>query len=115
MAQKIQVLLVDDIDGGPADETVTFALDGNSYEIDLSASNASALREALAKYIGHARRAGRAARPAPTPVRSGRTPARVDREQLQAIREWARTNGHTVSDRGRIPSAIVEAYHSAVA
>jgi len=113
MAQKIQVLLVDDLDGGTATETVSFGLDGSGYEIDLSADNANKLREALAPYVGHARRASRGTtRPAPSgrPARGG---ARIDREQTQAIREWARKNGHKVSERGRIPGTIVEAYNSA--
>jgi hypothetical protein len=111
MAQKIQVLLVDDIDGGTADETVAFALDGTSYEIDLSAKNASKLRDALASYVGHARRVHRGGR-VQTHTRT-RGPARADREQTQAIRDWARTNGHAVSDRGRIPASIIEAYNAA--
>ena len=110
MAKKLQVLLVDDIDGDTAVETITFALDGNSYEIDLSAQNSAALREAMARYIGHARRAGRS-KPL-SPIRSGRTGARVDREQTSAIRDWARSNGHAVNDRGRIPASIVEAYNN---
>lgn len=111
MAKKLQILLVDDIDGGTAVETVTFSLDGNSYEIDLSAQNAAALREAMARYIGHAQRTGRTKAAAPA-VRTGRGVARADREQTAAIREWARSNGHAVNDRGRIPAAIVEAYNS---
>jgi len=113
MAQKIQVLLVDDLDGGTATETVSFGLDGSGYEIDLSSENANKLREALAPYVGNARRATRgSARPngAGRPARNG---ARIDREQTQAIREWARKNGHKVSERGRIPGSIVEAYNSA--
>jgi Lsr2 len=112
VAQKIQVLLVDDLDGGAASETVSFGLDGSGYEIDLSADNAAKLRDALAPFLGHARRATRG------PVRSGpvvkaaRIGARVDREQTQAIREWARKNGHKVSERGRIPAAIVDAYNA---
>lgn len=113
MAQKIQVLLVDDLDGGAASETVSFGLDGSGYEIDLSADNAAKLRDVLAPYLGHARRSTRG------PLRSGpvnktgsRSNARVDREQTQAIREWARKSGHKVSERGRIPAAIVDAYNS---
>jgi hypothetical protein len=113
LAQKIQVLLVDDLDGGTADETVTFGLDGSSYEIDLSATNAAQLRDVLAGYVGHARRVGRGvARPTPA-TKPSRGPARTDREQTHAIREWARSNGHRVSERGRIPASVVEAYHSA--
>ena len=114
MAQKIQVLLVDDLDGGTATETVTFGLDGSGYEIDLSSDNANKLREVLAPFVGHARRASRAtpSRPA-TPGKPARGSARIDREQTQAIREWARKNGHKVSERGRIPASIFEAYNSA--
>jgi hypothetical protein len=112
MAQKIQVLLVDDLDGGDADETVTFALDGAAYEIDLSGSNAAKLRDALAPFVGHARRTGRNSSRGGSPGRASRGPARVDREQTQAIREWARKNGHAVSERGRIPATILDAYNS---
>ncbi|MGX7677677.1 histone-like nucleoid-structuring protein Lsr2 [Jatrophihabitans sp. DSM 45814] len=113
MAQKIQVLLVDDLDGGDADETVTFGLDGANYEIDLSSANASKLRDALALFVSHARRPSRGAARIPNGGRGGRGVARADREQTQAIREWARKNGHKVSERGRIPASIFEAYHSA--
>jgi hypothetical protein len=128
VAQKVQVILEDDIDGGPADETVIFALDGANYEIDLSSANAQRLRDALAEFVGHARRAGRsggAARVNGTSSgsRSSRSSgssgssssggARADREQTQAIREWARSNGYDVKPRGRVPANIVEAYNSA--
>lgn len=111
MARRTQVILVDDIDGGQADETVTFGLDGSSYEIDLSSENAASLREAMASYVGAAHRIGRSGSRAAG--QRGRVPATTDREQTQAIRAWARRNGHTVSDRGRIPATIVEAYHAA--
>jgi hypothetical protein len=112
MAQKIQVLLVDDLDGSEAQETVAFALDGTSFEIDLSSGNAAKLRNAIAPYVGHARRASRGpGRGAGS--RGGRGTARADREQTQAIREWARNNGHQVSDRGRVPASVVEAYNAA--
>ncbi len=110
MAQRVQVILEDDIDGGTAVETVTFGIDGNTYEIDLSKKNAARLRDALAPYIGSGRRAGRASSGRRG---AGRSSARSDRERIQAIREWARTNGHAVSDRGRIPATIVEAYEAA--
>jgi hypothetical protein len=114
MAQKIQVLLVDDLDGGEANETVSFALDGTGYEIDLSTDNAAKLREALAAYVGHARRAGRGQGRIAGSTRSGsRASVRVDREQTQAIREWARKSGHKVSERGRIPASVMDAYNSA--
>jgi type IV secretory pathway TrbL component len=111
MAQKVTVSLVDDLSGSQADETVTFGLDGKSYEIDLSSANAGKLRDALANFVGAARKAGRPSRvngsAAAAPARS----ASVDREQNQAIREWARKRGMKVSDRGRIPSDVTEAYH----
>ncbi|MBA2391029.1 MAG: Lsr2 family protein [Geodermatophilaceae bacterium] len=111
MAQRVQVILVDDLDGEQANETVTFGLDGSSYEIDLSSKNAASLREAMASYVGAAHKIGRSGTRARGP--RGRAPATTDREQTQAIRAWARRNGHTVSDRGRIPASIVEAYHAA--
>ncbi len=108
MAQKVQVILVDDVDGGSADETVSFALDGVGYEIDLSDANAAAFRESLARYVGLARRVGgRAA--------AGRGTARRksgDNRTAQ-IREWARSNGQQVNERGRIPRTVVEAYEKA--
>ncbi|HSV67806.1 MAG TPA: Lsr2 family protein [Mycobacteriales bacterium] len=115
MAQKIQVLLLDDLDGGDASETVAFGLDGTSYEIDLSAKNAAKLRDALAGYVGAARKAGQAVgRPAGRP-RSGRGGrAAMDREQAAAIRSWAKGKGLKVSDRGRIPASIVEQYNASV-
>jgi Lsr2 len=115
MARKVQVSLVDDLDESEAAETVTFGLDGNTYEIDLSEKNAEALRDALATYVAHGRRAGRRS-PSSTgsrPARAAQSGGRVDREQTQAIREWARKNGHQVSDRGRIPATVLDAYNSA--
>ncbi|MDD7938718.1 Lsr2 family protein [Actinomycetospora lutea] len=117
MAQKVVVSLVDDLDQSEADETVEFGLDGATYEIDLSDANASALREKLADFVAHARRSGgrrksSAAAAAPAARRGGGRAA-VDREQNQAIREWARKQGMTVSERGRIPSEVSEAYHKA--
>jgi Lsr2 len=109
MAQKHIVQLVDDINGVDADETVTFALDGARYEIDLSAENAARLRDTLALYIGNARKPTRTtARPLGAPRRG----TRADREQTAAIRRWARKNGHPIGDKGRIPVHIVEAYHA---
>lgn len=112
MAQKHIVQLIDDLDGGPADETVNFALDGINYEIDLSEKNAARLREAFAEFVASARRANRGSR-----VRSGTAPRRVrngrgDREQTAAIREWARKNGYQVGEKGRIPGDVLEAYHT---
>jgi hypothetical protein len=109
MAQKHIVRLVDDLTGDDAAETVTFALDGARYEIDLTADNAAQLRDTLAVYIASARRAARSgSRPAGAPRRG----TRADREQTAAIREWARHNGHQIGDKGRIPAHIIEAYHA---
>jgi hypothetical protein len=108
VAQKVQVILVDDVDGGEATETVTFGLDGTSYEIDLSANNAAALRDSFAQWVGAARKAGRSSA---RPSSRGRSAA-TDREQTQAIRAWARKQGHKVNDRGRIPADIVAAYNA---
>lgn len=109
MAQKTVVTLIDDLDEGKADETVAFGIDGSFYEIDLSAKHAAELRDALAKYVANARRAS--ARPAAGRRSSGR-PARGDREQTQAIREWARNHDYKVGEKGRIPAHIVEAYNA---
>ncbi|WP_251150140.1 Lsr2 family protein [Cellulosimicrobium sp. Marseille-Q4280] len=109
MAQKVQVILVDDIDGGAADETVTFALDGVSYEIDLSTKNAQQLRDAFASWVGNARKVSSrtSARPA---ARRGRSTGSA---RATEIREWARANGHKVNDRGRISQEIQAAYDAA--
>ncbi|MCF6744077.1 Lsr2 family protein [Blastococcus sp. KM273128] len=115
MARKVQVILSDDLDENlPADETVSFALDGTSYEIDLAEKNAQELRDAFSRYISAARKVGRGTRASG----GGRSRAtggggRMDREQAGAIRDWARKNGHAVSDRGRIPASVVEAYEAA--
>jgi Lsr2 len=106
MTQKITVALEDDLDGGPADETVRFGLGGSEYEIDLSAKNARAFRKQLAPFIEHARKAGRGQR-----RRSART--RSSREHSGDIRAWAKEQGITVSDRGRIPASVVEQYEAA--
>jgi hypothetical protein len=116
MAQKVDVKFVDDLDGSEASGTVSFALDGKSYEIDLSDDNAARLRDSLASFVAAARRSG-------TATRRGRgqrgaaepesRPTRSNREETAAIRTWARENGHEVSERGRIPKAVVQAYQSA--
>lgn len=109
MASKTLVILEDDLDGGEADETVSFSLDGVSYEIDLSAKNAGKLRDALAGYVGASRRVGgRAARGRA----AGRT-SRTGSANTADVREWARKKGYEVSERGRIPANIVEAYNAA--
>ncbi len=108
MATRTTVTLIDDLDGSEAAEQVEFAVDGRSYEIDLSAANSAKLREALAPFISAARRAG--AR------RSGAVdaPARPvgDRAHNRAIREWAATQGMKISERGRIPSNVLAAYRA---
>jgi nucleoid-associated protein Lsr2 len=111
VAQKVTVQLVDDLDGSAADETVEFGLDGVAYQIDLSSANAEKIRELLGDYVSHARRSGARRRAAANAVR-GRSAA-VDREQNQAIREWARKRGLKVSERGRISAEVLDAYHQA--
>lgn len=112
MAQKVQVLLVDDVSGGDAAETVTFALDGVSYEIDLSEENATRLRDSLGEWTGKARRVGGRRRSGNSgPRRSGgEGGSGLD---TQAVRTWAREQGLEVSDRGRISSSVSEAYRQA--
>ena len=120
MAQKVQVVLVDDLDGGTADETVSFSLDGVAYEIDLTTENAAKLRDQFAVYVGSARRVGgRAARGRSRGGRSGsgdggggRSGGRRSGESAQ-IREWARQNGFQVSERGRISAEVRDAYTKA--
>jgi hypothetical protein len=114
MAQKVTVSLVDDLDGSEAEETVEFGLDGAFYEIDLSEDNAERLRDALSEYVEHARRSGGRKRPGGRIAATGRAPrtASADREQNQAMREWARKQGMTISDRGRIPKEVAEAYNA---
>ena len=111
MAQKIQTLFIDDIDGGEADGTVRFGLDGADYEIDLNAKNAAALRKALAKYIDAARRAPSVARRAP---RNGHR-AGDGAADSTAVRVWAKSQGIEVKDRGRVPADIVSQFKAATA
>ncbi|MFI7587935.1 Lsr2 family protein [Spongisporangium articulatum] len=110
MAQKVQVILVDDIDGGEAEESVSFSLDGAAYEIDLNAKNAEKLREALAPWVGHARRVSGRGRSAGRPAAKAKSAKRAD---LADVRAWARSKGHEVSDRGRISAEIMDAYDAA--
>ena len=106
MAQKVQVLLVDDLDGSEATETVSFGLDGLSYEIDLSSGNAGELRKELAHYVDHARKSN-------APARRRRARSGAGREQSARIREWAKSRGFKVNERGRIPANIVAEYEAA--
>ncbi len=109
MAQKVQVLLVDDLDGGEADETVTFALDGKTYEIDLTTANADKLRSALEPYTKSGRRTGGRAAGGRGRVRAGAGTS----QDTAKIRAWAKENGYEVNDRGRVPATVREAYEKA--
>ena len=110
MAQQIQTLLIDDLDGSPAEGTVRFALDGTSYEIDLSTGNAQALRTALSSYAAAARK-----EPGPRrPARTRRKPAEGAPDSTQ-VRDWARNQGIEVKDRGRIPAELIVKFKTATA
>jgi Lsr2 len=111
MAQKVQTLLIDDLDGGEAEGTVRFGLDGTEYEIDLNVKHAEALRKALQPYISAGRRApGSAAR---RPGRSGRRAANASGPDPTAVREWAKSQGIDVKDRGRVPADLVVKFTAA--
>jgi len=107
MAQKVHIVLEDDIDGSDASQTVTFGLDGTSYEIDLNDKNAAALRDALATYVGHGRKVSGS--------RRGRRSAASSStgHSAKEIRDWARSSGHKVPERGRIPGDVREAFEAA--
>lgn len=106
MARKVQVILVDDIDGSEAVRTVTFALDGKGYEIDLNEANLARLTDAMAPFVEKARRSAGA------PRRTGtRRPA--SEGDASAVRAWAREHGYEVSDRGRVPKQVRDAYTAA--
>ncbi len=115
MAQRVQVMLIDDVDGTDGAETVTFALDGVTYEIDLSEKNAGELRESLAPWVGHGRRvSGRSTTGTRATARKSTAGASSGgSSDSSAVREWARSNGHTVSERGRISAAVMDAYSAA--
>src|SRR3712207_1760664 len=117
MAQSVNVVLVDDVDGNAAVETATFALDGVEYEIDLSEDNPNKLRDSLSSYIGHGRRTGgrRRSGGGESEARStrSRSAGSSDGPSASEIREWARANGHTVPDRGRVSAEVREAYAAA--
>jgi hypothetical protein len=106
MAQQVHVLLVDDLDGGVAEETVSFAIDGRAYEIDLSSKNADELRKTLSPYRDSARKAR-------TTARKTSTRPAGNRERSAEIRAWAKSVGIPVNDRGRIPADVVEKYDAA--
>ena len=108
MAQKVHIVLEDDLDGSDATQTVSFGLDGASYEIDLNDKNAAALRDSLANYIGHGRKvSGGSRRGRRSSGSSG------GGSSAKEIRAWARSNGHKVPERGRIPADVREAYEAA--
>jgi nucleoid-associated protein Lsr2 len=107
MAQKIQTLFIDDIDGGEAEGTVRFALDGTEYEIDLNAEHTQELRSALGEYVSHARKVGGTARKGTARSRRSSTADTV------AIRAWAREQGMDIKERGRVPATVLQQYHAA--
>ncbi len=111
MAQRVNVVLVDDIDGSDAVETVSFALDGVDYEIDLSEKHAGELRNAVSLYIGHGRRTGGRRRSGRRS--SGSASANRDGASAADIRAWARENGWDVPERGRVSAEVREAYAAA--
>lgn len=104
MAQKVKIILIDDLDGGEADETVRFGLDGTQYEMDLSSAHADELRKMLAPYISSARRENQSKPRQAAPARN---------QEAAQIREWAKANGYNVSSRGRVNSEIIDAYRAA--
>jgi hypothetical protein len=109
VAQKIQTLFIDDLDGSAAEGTVRFGLDGTEYEIDLNEEHAKQLRDALARYVSAARRANGAAR---RPARTGRTSA--SGQNTTEVREWAKAQGIEVKDRGRVPAELVVKFKAAI-
>lgn len=110
MAQKVQVLLLDDLEGGEADETVTFALDGKTYEIDLTTANADKLRGALEPYLAKGRRTGGRQQRGKGRSSGGASSSGPDTAKIRA---WAKEQGYEVNDRGRVPANIREAYEKA--
>ncbi|WP_370639667.1 Lsr2 family protein [Allobranchiibius sp. GilTou73] len=111
LAQRVQIILEDDIDGSDAAETVQFAVDGVTYEIDVNEQHATQLREAFVSWVGAARKVrGAASKRSPGGSAAG---SKTDPELLNKIREWGRANGHQVSDRGRVSKALQDAYHQA--
>ncbi|SFW86245.1 histone-like nucleoid-structuring protein Lsr2 [Amycolatopsis australiensis] len=119
MAQKVLVELVDDLDGGAATQTVPFALDGVSYEIDLSAENAQALRDEFARYVDAGQRTGgrrRKLAPGQPATSNGSGPrTSASRMRSRRTRDWAQANGYEVSERGRIPDEVRTAFEAAEA
>lgn len=111
MAQRTIVQFIDDIDGSQADQSITFGLDGLTYEIDLSETNAARLREAMSPWVQAGRRTGKSRSGSARRSSTNTTPTRA--AELVGIRAWARAQGHAVSDRGRVPYAIEKQYWAA--
>lgn len=111
MAQRVNIVLVDDIDGSDATETVTFGLDGATYEIDLNDAHATALRDALATYVGHGRKVSRGG--STKRGKSAASAAAASGAAASDIRAWARENGYDVPARGRIPADVRQAFDAA--
>lgn len=113
MATRTTVLLTDDMDGSEADETVSFAMDGVAYEIDLSQDNANDFRDSMSAYMQHGRKvSGRSSSSRATNIRRP-TNLSGEREQREQVRVWARENGFQIGDRGRIAQNIIDAYEEA--
>ena len=112
MAQRVQVELVDDLNGEVAQETVRFGVDGTEYEIDLTTENAEKLRSTLSEYADKARKA-RAGRKQGGQQSTSASSTKSKREDTQKIRQWAEDNGHNPSSRGRITQSIIDAYNEA--
>ena len=117
MARRIVHQLVDDVDGTVLEigsgETVLFSLDGSAYEIDLTENNARALRDALAPYVAAARSISSRASSSSARAGSGRPRRRPGQQDYSAVRAWAKGNGYQVSERGRVPASVLEAYEAA--
>ena len=109
MAQKVNIVLVDDLDGTEATETVSFGLDGTTYEIDLNDANAASLREALSGYVGHARKVTGGGRR----TRRSSGGSASSSSNTKDVREWAKSQGMEVSERGRISADVQQAYDAA--
>jgi hypothetical protein len=110
MARKVEVTLIDDLDGGDADETVSFGLDGTRYEIDLSAANAKKLRNSLAKFVDAARKDKGARQPGRAVARKAAAPAGPNTSD---VREWAKAQGFEVSERGRVANDLIVKFQEA--
>ena len=108
MAQKVHIVLVDDLDGSEATQTVSFGLDGTSYEIDLNDKNAAKLRDTLSGYVGHARKVGAQSR-----RRARKSAGAGGGPSASEVREWARGKGMDVSERGRVSAEVRQAYDAA--